>query len=448
MWDSTEAGTADSMARNSTFIRAPKKDVFAHLADATSYSDWVVGTSSIIRHDPDWPKPGSELRYRARGGISGTTRVVDRTGSRQMVLTSQLFLADIRIVIDLEDAPGGTTVYLEESIARGALRVMFEPGLHTRNASALARLKALVEGGGGGPHSVLHALNPRVYRLGDRVCRNVLDSADIAFLGVEGRDGPHVTPVAFRVSSGRIWLVTSRNSIKARKAGAGSPVGILVRSGQRSVVMQGSGAVLDPLRMWRLEHLLERAYAGPALLEYLTANRTRVGDYLDGGLSALADLDPTKRVLIAVSPERLVALSGEHIVSDYGFGEALGRPRRTPADDETTFELPDVPPEVETLAEQETPAALAWVTDHGPLVLPARWDPERGVIHAPARLLEGLDEAPAALCLEGSGDGLDEQRGVLIRGHGRVAAVEGGLAEVVIDAAKTTAWQGASTVTR
>lgn len=54
----------------------------------------------------------------------------------------------------------------------------------------------------------------------------VLDAAELMFLAVAGRHGPHVTPLAFDRDGEDLWAVTPRDSAKARAIDRDSRVGV------------------------------------------------------------------------------------------------------------------------------------------------------------------------------------------------------------------------------
>src|SRR5439155_17556744 len=59
--------------------------------------------------------------------------------------------------------------------------------------------------------------------------------------------GPHCTPLVFAYSGGRIWLTTSRRSVKARAWKLDPAVAGLVRFGELSVAFTGTRRAYDAL---------------------------------------------------------------------------------------------------------------------------------------------------------------------------------------------------------
>ena len=69
--------------------------------------------------------------------------------------------------------------------------------------------------------------------------QEVLDEGPFCAVATLTPRGPHCTPLVFAASGGRIWLTTSRRSVKARAWRADPGVSGLVRSGGLSVTFTG-----------------------------------------------------------------------------------------------------------------------------------------------------------------------------------------------------------------
>src|SRR3954452_13140007 len=59
------------MSTTSREIAASPEAIWAVLADAHSYTRWVLGFTEIIAADPEWPTPGSTFEYAFRCGPFG-----------------------------------------------------------------------------------------------------------------------------------------------------------------------------------------------------------------------------------------------------------------------------------------------------------------------------------------------------------------------------------------
>jgi pyridoxamine 5'-phosphate oxidase-like protein len=205
--------------------------------------------------------------------------------------------------------------------------------------------------------------------------REVLDSAVLCYLAVRTSRGPHLTPVVFVFDGERVWLTTSRSSLKARVWRRDPHVAGLVDGGDQVVIFRGSVRVydaLDPLS-WPAA-----VVAGPRLLR-AAARFTAKNARFFAGYAVDAP-----RVPLAWSPPGRVFAS---IDMDGGWvlDQRTGKPGeewgRWPADTDyaTSYARPpsrssldaEVPQHVRRAAEGSTFGALAL---QGPLltVLPVR----------------------------------------------------------------------------
>ena len=82
--------------------------------------------------------------------------------------------------------------------------------------------------------------------------QQVLDEGPFCAVATLTPRGPHCTPLVFAASGGRIWLTTSRGSVKTRAWKLDPSVSGLVRSGGLSVTFTGHVKTYDALdrRTW------------------------------------------------------------------------------------------------------------------------------------------------------------------------------------------------------
>jgi len=143
------------MSRNALVIDAGPEAVWAVLADAFRYQDWVVGAREIRVADGDWPAPGSSFGHRI--GLVGPLTLTDETTvrdaqpGRRLLLRAEIgFLGAADIELVLEPAgPWSTLVRMREKPVSGPARwfnnPMQEQAFWVRNLLSLVRLKFLVE---------------------------------------------------------------------------------------------------------------------------------------------------------------------------------------------------------------------------------------------------------------------------------------------------------------
>ena len=77
--------------------------------------------------------------------------------------------------------------------------------------------------------------------------QQVLDEGPFCAVATSTPRGPHCTPLVFAYSGGRIWLTTSRGSVKTRAWKVDPSVSGLVRSGELSVTFTGTCTTYDAL---------------------------------------------------------------------------------------------------------------------------------------------------------------------------------------------------------
>jgi NAD(P)-dependent dehydrogenase (short-subunit alcohol dehydrogenase family)/uncharacterized protein YndB with AHSA1/START domain len=147
------------MARNRVTIFAPREAVFAVLADADRYPDWVVGARKVRHHDPDFPEVGTKFHHEVGvwpATLADHTEVLACEPPRRIVLKAKARpFGTARVELCLEATKDRTTVLMIETPDDALTRmVAANPAadalLRLRNAEALARLKRSIEGEPGG----------------------------------------------------------------------------------------------------------------------------------------------------------------------------------------------------------------------------------------------------------------------------------------------------------
>jgi uncharacterized protein YndB with AHSA1/START domain len=141
------------MTENEILIAAPREKVFAVLADAKRYADWVVGTSAVRDADSEWPRPGARLYHSVGAGpvtVDDSTEVVECVEPERLVLLAHLGpLGDFTVDLCLDDLQGDATkVTMVEGPVEGISRLAGPAGDafgKGRNALSLRRLKELAE---------------------------------------------------------------------------------------------------------------------------------------------------------------------------------------------------------------------------------------------------------------------------------------------------------------
>ena len=140
------------MAENRLHIAASPRDVFAVLADADAYAEWVIGAKKIRASDPDWPSVGSRFYHSVGVGpaaIDDSTEVLACEPGRVLDLETRFRPAGVaRVVLTLEADGAATRVTMREQAVRGPARaawgVMLNALTHVRNTWSLRRLRRVV----------------------------------------------------------------------------------------------------------------------------------------------------------------------------------------------------------------------------------------------------------------------------------------------------------------
>ena len=268
----------------------------------------------------------------------------------------------------------------------------------------------------------------------------VIDRADLVYLTVRSRRGPHVTPLAFRLEAAKVWAVTARGSVKARVIAEDPAVGGFMRWGDRAVMWAGQARLVDPLTA--------RGLNGPvldlplAMAGYFVSNLRRAAQAVrDRPVPTL----PIARVVIVVELSSVALLRGFTVEDAWG----VWSPRDLiTGDGARVGRVPAVPSSlVRLLPGPARPAALGWETLSGPMAFPAVWNPARAeaIASAGALVLAGARRrGRCSLAVDRGGRHSDAGEGLIVRGLGR-ASVSGTHATVAIEANRITHWAGTRT---
>lgn len=139
------------MSRTVKILPARPEDVWAVLANARTYSYWVVGAQRIRGVEGDWPTPGSRFFHAVGIGplrVKDWTRSTEAVPERRLVMHARMWpFGSARVEIDLAPAPRGTRVTMVEMPVRGPVDIVYNRVLdhmvHLRNVVTLRRLGTL-----------------------------------------------------------------------------------------------------------------------------------------------------------------------------------------------------------------------------------------------------------------------------------------------------------------
>jgi hypothetical protein len=214
--------------------------------------------------------------------------------------------------------------------------------------------------------------------------QQVLSEAPFCAVATSTPDGPHCTPLVFAYSGGRVWLTTSRGSVKARVWKRDPSVAGLVRSGGLAVSFAGTVKTYDALdrETWA------DAVAGATSIARATATFSRKNARFFAGYA----FDARQIPLAWTPPGRVfvgIDLARTALLDDEGVQEGRGRWEREVGSHRTfrrSFKEPDpfqlVPSDVVGDVGRQGEGALAMVGALGPVVLPVRWRAEEHALFA------------------------------------------------------------------
>jgi hypothetical protein len=281
----------------------------------------------------------------------------------------------------------------------------------------------------------------------------LLDGSPYADVGVDTRTGPHVTPAAFAAAGGRLWVVSSRRTVRVRAIRRTGHAAVLARQGDRAVVVAGRARVLS---VWRRSEAIALLAGGATAAHAAAAYTLRNAGTVLAGF--VADLvmgagDPTvyDRVLVEIQPDRGMLLDGPEVRD--GWGRWQGRAQRSApprAHAVVAAELGQlargVPPAVAALLETTRTASLGWSTPGGCVVLPADATAQAGRLQAASAALDLAGAASGALACATLHDSPGRRpstfRGAVVRGEGRIVRRGTARTRVALLADRVSWWSG------
>ncbi len=256
--------------------------------------------------------------------------------------------------------------------------------------------------------------------------QQVLEDAPFCAVATSTPRGPHCTPLVFAYSGGRVWLTTSRGSVKARAWKVDPGVAGLVRQGELSVTFTRTVKTNDALD----RNTWGAAVTGATSIARATARFSKknakffAGYAFDARQVPLA-WTPPGRVFVGIDLDRTALLDEDGVQEGRGRwgGEALGhktfRQMKQGPDP-----LAALPADMAATLGRSGEAALTNAGARGPVVLPVRWHAEASARYAalPAETLAlagAAPEAPVALTVdEASAWRARDMAGAMVQGSG------------------------------
>jgi hypothetical protein len=187
--------------------------------------------------------------------------------------------------------------------------------------------------------------------------------------------GPHVTPMVFAVGGGRVWVTTSRGSVKARAWRSDPRVAGMVRAGEDAVAFTGRARthdLLDPASWAR--SVVEGPVVSAAAARFTRKNARFFAGYAVDARRVPLAWTPPGRVFVELSIDRAALLEAERPPRTWGdWGDAVPSAERFRRAGTGGDPLGSLPPEIRTALGNAGHGALALEAGDGPVVVPIAW---------------------------------------------------------------------------
>ncbi len=234
--------------------------------------------------------------------------------------------------------------------------------------------------------------------------RQVLEEGVFCSVATTTPRGPHCTPLVYAASGGRLWLTTSRRSVKSRAWRADPTMAGLVRHGDLAVSFTGRVRTYDLLdrETWGASVVGAPAIAR-ASVRFGKKNARFYAGYAVDARNVPFAWTPPGRVFVSIDIERTALLDTRGVDEGKGrWGGDVASKGTFRASKGGGDPLAALPGEIATPLGREGRGALAVAGAHGPVVLPVHWRAEESALYAalPEESLSLVDagpEAPVAL---------------------------------------------------
>ncbi|MBI3647380.1 MAG: hypothetical protein HY240_01240 [Actinobacteria bacterium] len=267
--------------------------------------------------------------------------------------------------------------------------------------------------------------------------QDVLEEGEFCSVAGLTPRGPHCTPLVFTLSAGRVWLTTSRRSVKARAWSVDPSTAGLVRHGDLAVTFSGTVRTFDLLdrRTWGAT-VAEGPLLARASVKFSRKNARFFAGYAADAKQVPFAWTPPGRVFVGIDVERTALLDEDGVQEGWNRwgGDVTSHDAfRVSKKGEPAFGK--LPFDVRGAVGDGGDGALAIVGSRGPVVVPTRWLVDGGALYAalPIETLALADagpEAPVALTVDrASAWRAREMVGAMVQGMGSLftlRAVGGG----------------------
>ncbi len=263
--------------------------------------------------------------------------------------------------------------------------------------------------------------------------QTVLERGEFCTVATSTPDGPHCTPLVFAYSGGRLWLTTSRRSVKTRAWKIDPSAAGLVRHGDLGVPFTGTAKLYDALdrSTWG------DAVAGATSIARATAGFSRKNARFFAGYAFDVKQvpfawTPPGRVFVGIDLERTALVDEDGVQEGRGRwgGEVVSRRVfRRPASGSDPFAV--LPVRVRGSLGLDGVGALALLGERGPVVVPVRWRAEERALYAALpeetlALAAAGPDVPASLTIDrASAWRARDMVGAMVQGSASIYVLQG-----------------------
>jgi nitroimidazol reductase NimA-like FMN-containing flavoprotein (pyridoxamine 5'-phosphate oxidase superfamily) len=230
--------------------------------------------------------------------------------------------------------------------------------------------------------------------------RQVLDEGVFCSVVTTTPRGPHCTPLVYAFSGGRVWLTTSRGSVKARAWRDDPTMAGLVRHGELAVSFTGRVHTYDLLDRGTWGASVAGAPAiARASVRFSKKNARFFAGYAVDARQVPFAWTPPGRVFVGIDVERTALLDQRGVDEGKGrWGGDVESHATFRAAKQGADPLGLLPPEVAGPLGREGAGTLAVVGAYGPVALPVRWRADETALYAalPEESLSLVDAGPDA----------------------------------------------------
>ncbi|HEY7399726.1 MAG TPA: pyridoxamine 5'-phosphate oxidase family protein [Actinomycetota bacterium] len=267
--------------------------------------------------------------------------------------------------------------------------------------------------------------------------QDVLEHGEFCSVASLTPNGPHCTPLVFALSGGRLWLTTSRRSVKARSWALDPSMAGLVRHGDLAVTFTGTVRTFDLLDRGTWGATVSDApQLARASVKFSRKNARFFAGYAVDAKQVPFAWTPPGRVFVGIDVGRTALVDDEGVQEGWSrWGGEVSSHTAFTATRKGKAAFDPLPLDVRSAMGESGEGALALAGPQGPTVVPCRWLADGGALYAglPVETLALADAGPevaVALTVDrASAWRAREMVGAMVQGAGSVytlAALESG----------------------